>query len=42
VGYGLQSAADAGEGFGRIDDRDAGIAAEGEEIGIAGDDEVGS
>ena len=42
AGYDLQSAADAGEGFGRIDDRDAGIAAEGEEIGIAGDDEVGS
>src|SRR6266478_2451417 len=36
VGCGLQLAADAGDGFGRIDDRDPGMAAEGEEIGIAG------
>jgi hypothetical protein len=35
-------AADAGDGFGRVDDRDAGMAAEGEEVGIAGDDQVGS
>ena len=34
-------AADAGDGFGRIDDRDAGMTAEGEKIGIAGDDQVG-
>jgi hypothetical protein len=33
-------AVDAGNGFGRIDDGDAGIAAKGEEIGIAADDQV--
>ena len=41
VGCGLQLAADAGDGFGRIDDRDACMAAEDEEIGIAGDDQIG-
>ena len=33
--------ADAVDGFGRIDDWDAGMAAEGEEIGVASDDQIG-
>ena len=34
-------AADAGDGLGRIDDRDTGMATEGKEVGIAGDDQIG-
>jgi hypothetical protein len=35
-------AADAGDGLDRVDDRDARTVSKGEEIGIAGDDQIGS